>query len=1508
MKKSALLVATTFALSVAAADYTSVDLGLSVRWATYNVGASAPTGKGNLYAWGETTTKGTYSWSTYRYGTAYNTMTKYCTNSNYGTVDNLTTLEAADDAATKNWGGKWRTPTHAEWQELRTKCTWKWTDNYNSTNVKGYTITATNGNAIFLPATGFGHDSQTRWPDDGYYWSSSLSATPSDAYYMQFTSTAVAESNNNFRYYGQAVRPVEDIYKITLDASENGQLQSDKRRATAGETVTLTIVSSPHYGQRFSVMQGTKEITTTAVAGAANQYTFVMPMGNVTVTAEFEWIEPNFTPYPFTVNAAGKQVYFSSGNLQCAGLTAGDTVWSFAEYQTDIIGEANVSGSALADKIDLFGWSTTSLATWGISTFGITDYYKGDFVDWGTNAINANEPNTYRTLTSDEWTYIRYMRPNASDNMGVARINLNSDGSQYSNGLIFLPDSWNAPAGVTFTPGFPSASTIQAYADHQTFTIAEWQQLESAGAVFLPASGWRSESKMYYVQNYGNYWSATPESEYNAYYLICYGSGENMKWTLRYQGQAVRLVQDIKYSITLVAGANGTLVSDVERCATGDKVTLTITPAMGYELEELTVIDANKQTITVAEDNSFVMPAADVTVTATFVKKPDAKEYVDLGLPSGLLWATCNVGASEPEIYGDYYAWGETEPKETYSWETYKYGSGISALTKYCNDSSCGKDGFTDELTTLEAEDDAAAVNWGGKWRTPTDAEWTELRDNCDWTWTADYNGTGIAGRIVTSKTNGNSIFLPATGYRNDGYLLLAGDLGNYWSSSLYTYNPYYAWYVNFNSDYYNNRVYGQSVRPVQEVTKYAVTVTTPENGTVTADKTEAAAGKTITLTITPDADYELGALSVKDADNNAITVVDNKFTMPASAVTVTATFKKPDTKEWVDLGLPSGLRWATCNVGATSPEEYGNYYAWGETATKTTYSWETYKYGSSADAITKYCTREEYGKGGFIDGLITLEAEDDAAAVNWGGTWRMPTDAEWRELLDNCDWTWTADYNGTGIAGRIVASKTNGNTVFLPAAGYCRDYLDNAGNYGYYWSSSYSTNDPPIAWSARFDSDNVEDYYYYRCYGLSVRPVIMVYGITIAATTNGAVTADKTEAAAGDKVTLTITPDADYELGTLFVKDADNNAITVVDNKFTMPASTVTVTATFKKPDTKEWVDLGLPSGLRWATCNVGASAPEEYGNYYAWGETEPKETYSWETYKYGSNNNDLTKYCSDSSSGKDGFTDELTTLEAEDDAAAVNWGGEWRMPTDTEWEELRDNCDWTWTADYNGTGIAGRIVASKTNGNSIFLPAAGYRYGGSLGSAGDGGYYWSTSLRTGYPYYAWSAYFDSDDVSRGYYYRCYGRSVRPVQEVVKYAVMVTTPENGTVTADKTEAAAGETVTLTITPDADYRLGELTVTDANKQTVTVAEDHSFVMPAADVTVTAAFERQTVTAVSSAEVLELHAENGRIVCAQDFQIFDLLGRDVTRLNGSLNGVYIVRVGDKVQKVIVSRKM
>jgi uncharacterized protein (TIGR02145 family) len=191
------------------------------------------------------------------------------------------------------------------------------------------------------------------------------------------------------------------------------------------------------------------------------------------------------------------------------------------------------------------------------------------------------------------------------------------------------------------------------------------------------------------------------------------------------------------------------------------------------------------------------------------------------------------------------------------------------------------------------------------------------------------------------------------------------------------------------------------------------------------------------------------------------------------------------------------------------------------------------------------------------------------------------------------------------------------------------------------------------------------------------------------------------------------------------------------------------------------DYVDLGLPSGLLWATCNVGAYTPEEYGDYFAWGETQPKDTYNWSTYQYcmGSSST-LTKYCSNSSYGYNGFTDDLTTLLPEDDAATANWGSGWRMPTKAEWQELLDNTTVTWTTQ---NGVSGRLFTAA-NGNSLFLPAAGYRSGSNLYDAGSLGDYWSSSLYTDNPIYAWNFYFNSGSYNMNGYLRLYGFTVRPV------------------------------------------------------------------------------------------------------------------------------------------------
>ena len=199
-------------------------------------------------------------------------------------------------------------------------------------------------------------------------------------------------------------------------------------------------------------------------------------------------------------------------------------------------------------------------------------------------------------------------------------------------------------------------------------------------------------------------------------------------------------------------------------------------------------------------------------------------EYVDLGLPSGTLWATCNVGATNPEEYGDYFAWGETvgckiNDSHSFDWANYKWCNGSKdKLTKYCDKSNYGNNGFTDNKTELDLEDDAAYVNWGPAWRIPSYEQLEELINSnyTDIEWTTL---NGVVGHFITSKINGKSIFMPAAGYRSVSSLNNRGE-GHYWSRSLFTREPTRAHSITlFNPGFYKagtSRFQGLSVRPVR--------------------------------------------------------------------------------------------------------------------------------------------------------------------------------------------------------------------------------------------------------------------------------------------------------------------------------------------------------------------------------------------------------------------------------------------------------------------------------------------------------------------------------------------------------------------------------------------------------------------------------------------------------------------------------------------------------------------
>lgn len=393
---------------------------------------------------------------------------------------------------------------------------------------------------------------------------------------------------------------------------------------------------------------------------------------------------------------------------------------------------------------------------------------------------------------------------------------------------------------------------------------------------------------------------------------------------------------------------------------------------------------------------------------------------------------------------------------------------------------------------------------------------------------------------------------------------------------------------------------------------------------------------------------------------------------------------------EYADLGLPSGLKWATCNIGAAVPEDYGDFYKWGETKT---YDWNSnYKF-QATNLLTKYNID---GKAGKVDNKTVLEPEDDAAHAQWGGVWRMPTREEMEELINGCD---IERITVNGINMLKLTSRSNGNNISMPLGGYCQGETPvSRGAYGYYWSASLNT-----------EQTGSNEYNCNTAY-IMQGPVYNMFGeLCFEIRTSTRIMGCSVRAVAESK---------DREVMKVFLKTGTIDAYDIAE------VDSVTFGTLYDNDKYRghEYVDLGLPSGLKWATCNIGASAPEEYGDYYRWGETETRNNYG---NKY-INGNTILKYNVDE---KQGTVDNKTVLDPEDDAAHVVWGGAWRMPTEEETKELRNSCKWEETT-LNGVNVT-KITGS--NGNCIYLPYTGFRIASDTLQEGESGRYWSSSLNTG-------------------------------------------------------------------------------------------------------------------------------------------------------------------------------
>ena len=403
---------------------------------------------------------------------------------------------------------------------------------------------------------------------------------------------------------------------------------------------------------------------------------------------------------------------------------------------------------------------------------------------------------------------------------------------------------------------------------------------------------------------------------------------------------------------------------------------------------------------------------------------------------------------------------------------------------------------------------------------------------------------------------------------------------------------------------------------------------------------------------------------------------------------TITLPPPPPITYSYVDFELPSGTKWATQNVGARKPSESGLYFQWGDTQgyiaeqvgigegkKKFADDWSDYKWGVNPN-FTKYT----------VTGA-TLELEDDAAHVNMGGDWHMPTDNQIQELIDNTTTAWTTSDGVSGVT--FTSNKDNSKSIFIPAAGNAEEGLVlEYRDFGYVWSSALYTNNAISGQHLYFDMDIIElRDNIGRSTGMSVRGIIEASG-----NTNG-----------------------------------------------------------------HSYVDLGLPSGTLWATCNVGANKPSDYGLYFQWGDTSgytadqvgKDKQFNWNDYKFSING-------SSTNFSKYGYT----VLQLEDDAAHVNMGGDWHIPTDNQIYELFGGTDYKFTT---LDGIGGVSFTSKNDSSkSIFIPATGEALNGSIIQSGNGVGSWSNQLSSNDNGFCF--YIDSSEDGRINLPRYCGLSVRGV------------------------------------------------------------------------------------------------------------------------------------------------
>lgn len=1114
--------------------YEYVDLGLSVNWATFNVGATVPEGFGNNYAWGEVQDKDCYYESTYRW---HNYIGNY--------VSSI--LKPEDDIASSKWGGEWRMPTKEEFQELIDDCSWQLT---TINDIGGYRVTSRKDGytdkSIFLPLAGYNSGLGRNMPWKkygeqymglGFYWSSSVNIDNGEPWYLWL----LWQNSNLISRWPEKYQ--NDSINII-----HGETAFDYVKKSSGFSIR-PVQESPTWISSLSIALDLE--STTMCVGDVTKITATLKADNKEVDRTVFWMSDNSSIA--SVDANGNITAVSPGcttiKVSFSDKTASCVVNVIEKQYTD----ADVARVFLNKKdLRLGSGEKDTLNVRGFASDGVE--------------IN---------LSNVVWE---------SDNPSVATVNGNGIISAFKEGIAHVSASIGDISDTCTVTVSIKMADVGLYLGVMGFNKQLYTQ---------PISILNSETKTLFddfidgmeMEN-GTLLCYSVDNALDALHGIAIPENLSTVAIVTFtDGLDEGSVKKISYNpyktrAEYLAGIKNRIISDT---VAGVPVTAYSIGLRGSDVTD--VVSFQSALKQLASKDSYAMEVENIDgVNAKF-------EQIARNLNRSINYQTVPIVIPGPDD-----------------------GARLRFTFDITKDNANSQDAASSSLY-IE-----------GTFNVEVNPLRYILSD-------IEYHGMDtLSGSVISGEEVDEFLKFTFEKVLTNDSTFLSKDIIK-------------EWYLTPDSLWQKNSEFKPDQQP-DIVTK----------------SSSAIIMLVLDCSSSLDADYP----KVQEKAKSFINILFSSYGVPSSDVNNHNNDNHNANSqinnngyEYVDLGL--SVLWATCNVGADKPENYGDYYAWGETETKenyTQYDWYFYKYcNRTYTSLTKYNVSSSMGP---IDNSTRLEESDDVAHVKWGGGWRMPTADDYEELLNNCTWTWTRQ---NGVTGYLVTSKKSGysnRSIFLPAAGYVNNKgLKDEGSNGFYWTNSIkiSPGNSNYAEVISFSWSTQSYDGYNRCFGLPVRPVMA-------------------------------------------------------------------------NPDYYEYVDLGL--SVKWATCNVGASNEEEMGDFYSWGETETKEEYETTTYKwsnggYYNNSFNLTKYCNDSNYGYNGFTDGKTTLDLEDDVAHVKWGGNWRIPSYAECQELLEKCTWTQTVI---NGVNGYVVSSNVKGyenNSIFLPT---RYNSSTNDYC--GSYWTNNLCT--------------------------------------------------------------------------------------------------------------------------------------------------------------------------------